>query len=210
MAKATPDEIAAAKKAERSRLAAIRSGIEPRSRARQSHAVCDYAADWIARSALPEFMAYVPFRSELDTHSLMQWGWENGIGVIIPRCDPSARQLTLYRIQSPDDLAAGAYGIMEPDPSRLTPLPRPYVPAVILLPGLGFDGKGGRLGYGGGYYDRFLQELDAECASRGIDRPLRFGLAYTEQIVSGVLMEDHDERLDGTITEHGIELARRE
>lgn len=207
MDKLIPGAVAAAKKAERSRLAAVRSAIPPSSRARQSHAVCRHAADWIARKGLPDFMAYVPFRSELDTHSLLQWGWENEVGVVIPRCVTSDRRLALYRIQSPDDLTAGAYGIMEPDSARLTPLAQSYVPPVIFMPGLGFDRSGGRLGYGGGYYDRYLHELDAVCAATGAARPLLLGLAYSEQIVARIHTEAHDVRLDGTITEQGLEWA---
>ena len=96
-------------------------------------------------------------------------------------------------IQNPEkDLVPGYYGIPEPDPQKsLRVDPREIDAAVI--PGSVFDIHGGRLGYGGGYYDRFLVN-DAPQAKR-------IGLAFEMQVVENVPVQPHDQPLDILITE---------
>jgi 5-formyltetrahydrofolate cyclo-ligase len=99
-------------------------------------------------------------------------------------------------IKDPEhDLVPGYYNIPEPDPGRCKRVESSEIDAAV-IPGSVFDIQGGRLGYGGGYYDRFLVN-DAPQAKR-------IGLAFELQVVDKVPVEPHDQPLDILITEKRI------
>ncbi|MFA6283178.1 MAG: 5-formyltetrahydrofolate cyclo-ligase [Desulfurivibrionaceae bacterium] len=148
--------------------------------------------------ALPEFagarnvFAYVSFRSEVETLDLITQCLSRGVNVSVPLTVVQEHRLLPYAITEPNrDLAPGYCGILEP----LTTLPLldPASIEVVVVPGSVFDAKGGRLGYGGGYYDRFLQGEAPQA--------LRIGLAFDLQVVEAVPLENHDQPLDYLITE---------
>ena len=96
-----------------------------------------------------------------------------------------------FRSWTPDDvLVAGKFGIRIPDAARSL-----AVPDVVLLPLLGFDGRGHRLGYGGGYYDRSVESL------RRQKKLLCVGFAYSVQEMALLPEDPHDQRLDWIVTE---------
>lgn len=101
-------------------------------------------------------LAYVSFSSEVDTHFLIQHALKNGKKVAVPKVFPDS-EMKFFYIDSLDELKPGAYGILEPENSRemIYDNNKNY---VILLPGVAFDEDKNRLGYGGGYYDRFLEK----------------------------------------------------
>jgi 5-formyltetrahydrofolate cyclo-ligase len=139
---------------------------------------------------------YVNFRSELETLELIYQCLSQGKRVAVPLVDASTVRMIPLLIKDPEkDLVPGYYGIPEPDPQKsLRVAPREIDAAVI--PGSVFDIQGGRLGYGGGYYDRFLVN-DAPQAKR-------IGLAFEMQVVEKVPVEPHDQPLDILITEKRI------
>ena len=71
---------------------------------------------------------------------------------------------------------------------------------VIIVPGLAFDRQGGRLGYGSGFYDRFIEHYE----KRGLPHPLKLGVCFETQLLDDVPMEQHDLRVDRIITEAGV------
>ncbi|SFF29085.1 5-formyltetrahydrofolate cyclo-ligase [Paenibacillus catalpae] len=188
------------KAALRKAMTKLRDGISSEERSVRSAAACRYVSEWMKEQEVESFMCYVPFRSELDTRTLVEWGWETGREVIVPKCYPADRSMTLHKLDSWSGLKAGAYGIMEPDPIECPPLPDAYVPKLVITPGLAFDSKGGRLGYGGGYYDRFAERLRNE---RGEASQLVkwFGIAFEDQLVEEIPMQAHDKRMNGIVTE---------
>ncbi len=111
--------------------------------------------------SLPEYAgadvvyAYVSKAAEPDTAELIRAALAAGKRVAVPRCLPETAGMDFFEIASPEDLAPGAYGVREPVPGRCRPV-RLSGKAVCVVPGLGFDLRGYRLGYGKGYYDRFL------------------------------------------------------
>ncbi|MCM3630964.1 5-formyltetrahydrofolate cyclo-ligase [Paenibacillus glycanilyticus] len=184
----------------RKAMTKLREGIRPDERSVRSAAACRYLMDWMIEHEVRSFMCYVPFRSELDTRSLVERGWETGREVIVPKCYPSDRSMSLHKLDSWSGLKAGAYGILEPDPGECPPLPAAYMPELVVTPGLAFDSKGGRLGYGGGYYDRFADRLRREQgeASRLVKW---LGIAFEDQLVEEIPMQTHDKQMDGLVTE---------
>lgn len=99
-------------------------------------------------------LSYVSFSSEVDTHFLISYALNIGKKVAVPKVYPFG-EMKFFLIDSIDELSAGAYGIPEPNPVKELILEdeKKY---VIILPGVAFDDNKYRLGYGGGYYDRFL------------------------------------------------------
>ncbi len=119
-----------------------------------------------------------------------------GKAVALPRTIIAKRQLECFQISSLDDVVTGAYSIMEPDPERC-PRVDPSELDIVIVPGSVFDRRGGRLGYGGGYYDRFL--------SKDAPQALRIALAFSFQVQdNNIPLQPHDELMDYIVTEKEI------
>ncbi len=134
---------------------------------------------------------YVSLPAEVATAALIQAALAAGKRVALPRCSP-ARRLTFHLIHSLDGLVPGPYGILEPPAD--SPQLAPAALELILIPGLGFDAAGNRLGYGAGYYDGFLPQ------STGC----RVGLAFACQCVAHIPADPHDVAMDWVVTEAGL------
>ncbi len=121
---------------------------------------------------------YVSTPIEVDTHRIIQQALEDGKTLAVPRCVPGTRQMEFYRIDSPDELESGAFGVLEPpaNPARLMPADRD---GLCLVPAFSYDWSGYRLGYGKGYYDRFLAQFQGHivgiCYSECVQRTLPHG-----------------------------------
>ncbi|MBU0482040.1 MAG: 5-formyltetrahydrofolate cyclo-ligase [Proteobacteria bacterium] len=141
-------------------------------------------------------MFYASFRSEVETFRAMKVARERGIRVVLPVSDPLHKTLTPRLIADLEkDLKPGYCSIQEPDASRTAEVAAAEID-VVVLPGSAFDLNGGRLGYGGGFYDRFLAADDC--------RALRVGLGFELQIVEKLPLEIHDQPLDALVTEQGV------
>lgn len=138
------------------------------------------------------FMLYVDFRNEVATREIISDLLDLGKEVYLPVTLKEEKKLIPKRIFSLDDLVSGAYGILEP---RIdAPIIDPSLLDVVVVPGSVFDKNGYRTGYGGGYYDRFLENTDA----------IRVGMCFDFQLVDDAFPEKHDKRMDFIITEKSI------
>lgn len=101
---------------------------------------------------------YVSLKNEVDTFPLIFAALKSGKRVAVPRCIEGKPLMEFYFIHGRSDLESGSFGILEPirKPERLCTIRKGF----CVLPGLTFDRKGSRLGYGSGYYDRFLQKFE--------------------------------------------------
>ncbi|MDX2435291.1 MAG: 5-formyltetrahydrofolate cyclo-ligase [Desulfobacterales bacterium] len=136
---------------------------------------------------------YVNFRSELETLELIHRCLSQGKRVAVPLVEALTFSMIPLLIQDPEkDLVPGYYDIPEPDPQKCLRVEAREIDAAV-IPGSVFDIHGGRLGYGGGYYDRFLVN-DAPQAKR-------IGFAFEMQVVENVPVQPHDQPLDILITE---------
>lgn len=139
-------------------------------------------------------MVFLNFGSEVVTDGLIAWGWDAGKRIVVPLCRPASRVLTPCRIDSFADLETGHYGIREPKADRLRVVP-PGEIDVVLVPAVAFDRRGYRVGYGGGYYDRFLP---------GCPQAAKIGVAFACQITEEVPVEPYDVTMDCIVTEKEI------
>ena len=108
-------------------------------------------------------LTYVSTSIEVDTRNLIEKALAAGKHVAVPRCVPGTREMEFYFSRSLDDLEPGAFGVLEPVPEKCRKL-IDYSRGLCLVPGLGFDYAGYRLGYGKGYYDRFLSQFGGSTA----------------------------------------------
>jgi 5-formyltetrahydrofolate cyclo-ligase len=132
---------------------------------------------------------YWPLGSEIDCRPLLAALAAAGVEIALPHIADRAGPTLFRRWHSGDSLVADAFGIMAPAPAAET-----LEPDVVLTPLLAFDRRGGRLGQGGGHYDRVLAALRPKGA-------LAVGLAYAAQEIPAVPAGTHDQRLDWIVTE---------
>ena len=141
-------------------------------------------------------MFFITFGSEVDTRAMIEETIRKGKTALAPKALPKTRELIPSQILDWDrDLVPGAYNIPEPREDKL----RPFVPEkidLLLVPGVAFDQKGNRLGYGGGYYDRFFSLLKPET-------PL-VALVFDLQIQPEIPVDEWDRRVDCVVTDKRI------
>ena len=180
----------------RKRILGTRDRLSDNERSRKSISVMNNFWGLPEMRQWTTLFMYVNFRSEVETVELIKKCLRQGIRVAVPLVDASAVSMIPLLINDPEkDLAPGYYNIPEPDPQRALRVEPGEIDAAV-IPGSVFDTNGGRLGYGGGYYDRFLVN-DAPQAKR-------IGFAFELQLVDKVPLEPHDQPLDILITEKRI------
>lgn len=197
----------------RSNLSSLRAGVPELSRWAQSAAACLYAENEVLSSLRRTkedkglgklvIFTYLVFRDETSTMPLVERCWAEGDIVLVPRVNKKEGTLVLHQVTQESDIKQGAWGI--PEPAVNLPIwssDRWGDIDLIVVPALGYDQYGGRIGYGGGYYDRFMEQLQRMTV--GLEAPLLSGICFTEQIVREVPMEDHDFRLDMLFTATGV------
>ena len=139
---------------------------------------------------------YLDFRGEAGTGRILEALWAKNIPVALPRVE--GEEMFFYTVQGWTDVCPGYMGIEEPS-AGCCPAEDKY--ALVLVPGVAFDREGRRLGYGGGYYDRFFV--------REPEHP-RWGLAYAFQMVEKLPAEEWDQRVEQVILPGKvIEVQRR-
>ncbi|MDN5292831.1 MAG: 5-formyltetrahydrofolate cyclo-ligase [Eubacteriales bacterium] len=151
---------------------------------------------------LPEYqqaktvMMYLDFRNEVATDYLLRQTMARGKRVVVPVTDVAGKRLipTLI-VNYPDDIGTGAWGIPEPKPEAIRPVP-PQEIDLVLVPGVAFDEKGNRLGYGGGFYDRFLLQTGPGTVF--------VALAFELQVRDQVYPEAHDQPVHYIVTEERV------
>ena len=136
---------------------------------------------------------FISKTDEPDTSPIIESAWESGKTVAVPCVIPESFELFHSQLKSFEDLSSGALGVLEPSPEgRIAMNPESF--DLVIIPGVAFDRQGGRLGYGKGYYDRFLEQTAA----------FRLALAFNFQVLEKVPTEKHDVPMNGILTESGI------
>ncbi len=147
------------------------------------------------KTEMPGIYTYVSSPEiEVDTLNLIDYCLEKGKNVIVPKSIPADFSLEHYRIKSRAQLVKGYFGIMEPDADNCEKVSAPHR-GICIVPGLAFDAQGYRLGYGKGFYDRFLEAFSG----------IKIGLCYEScYYADGIPHESFDAAMDIIVTENNI------
>jgi 5-formyltetrahydrofolate cyclo-ligase len=176
-----------------------RDAIDPSLRVAYSHLIENYLVAFIPPSSVSGIHCYISYLSEVQTHRILKTYYADGVEVSVPHLMTSD-DVTFQNVKytGEDNLVQGPYSIMQP---RECTLIDPSTIDAAFIPLLAFDGFGTRLGYGKGYYDRFLRKLPRTAK--------KIGLAFSIQEYDELPFEPNDIPLDMIITEHGIITASK-
>jgi len=134
---------------------------------------------------------YVSMDREVQTRKLIEKGIRDGKRVCVPRVVPRQQMLAVPITNPAVELEKGFYGVLEP--IAQLPSVSPQEVDLVIVPGLIFDREGYRIGYGGGYYDKYLENLPSHCRT--------VGLAFHTLITDRIPREAHDKKVMLVITE---------
>ncbi len=173
-----------------------RAALAPEVKAMRDERICRNILSSAAYRYADIVLMFYPMKGEVDIFPIMEAALASGKRVAFPRCKAEDRSMIFHFVTSKADFEEGAYGIMEP---------KPELPAfktemtekenvLCLVPAIVYDRKGYRVGYGGGYYDRFF----------GKTRPASIGIVYEEFILKNVPHGRYDITVDVVVSERGI------
>lgn len=148
-------------------------------------------------------LSYCSFRSEVETARLNEDILRQGKRLYLPKTYRGEKRIRFYEVTEIDSLKKGYQGILEPDGNESRELRFAQQPEVVsgsilmVMPGAAFDAAGYRMGYGGGYYDRYVGRYGAYFTSLLI--------AFQEQRTSALYAEEHDVRPEYILTQEGFQ-----
>ncbi len=179
------------KKELRKELISKRAAMDVKEVENLSSIINSYIMDWDIYKNSKALMTYYSFRNEVLTDELINKSFETNKTVVLPKSIREGNKILPCIIKSLSELKKENYGIMEPPTDNL--LDRDELD-VVFVPGVGFDKRGFRIGYGAGYYDRFLSDY----------KGVKVGVCFELQVVDYAYNDEHDIAMDYIITEKGI------
>ncbi|MCI6376031.1 MAG: 5-formyltetrahydrofolate cyclo-ligase [Clostridiales bacterium] len=178
----------------RARMRAMRRALSQQEQLAATRAVCDHLQRLPALAQARTVMAYMAARGELSLEPLLEELLGAGKTLCLPRCE-EAGHMSARRVTMLSELVPGAYGLLEPGGD--CPETAPDEIDAVLVPGTAFDACGGRVGQGGGYYDRFLPQT----------RAYRIGVCHDFALLGSVPVQAHDQRMDAVVCPSGLTVA---
>lgn len=137
-----------------------------------------------------QILLYMALDDEINIDALVDFARIKGKSVAVPYCVNNNGDMEFYYINTLDDLVVGSFGVREPNIDICKKV-TDFDKSIIIVPGIAFDTNGYRLGYGKGYYDRFLQNHTL----------ISFGLCYNSLVLNQLPIDDFDKSVDYIITE---------
>ncbi len=177
----------------RDEMRSLRKAIDSSHREETSSEICRKILKredvlWALAEHKP-FAVYLASKDEIDLTELIENLWDADVTVAVPSWDSEKKTYMLSTYSNTTPLIKGAHGIDEPAEINLID---PQDIAVWIVPGLAFTSKGERLGYGGGWYDKYLAVAPEDAIS--------IGVGYNFQLIDELPMESHDKLLTAVIT----------
>lgn len=183
----------------RAELKRKRNSVPQDQRENYSQKICEYLHEFISREKPKAIYFYYPSGSEVNLLPLAEellTGTFVAEGRVIAFPRTCGENMDFYPVTSFSDFSEGNFHIMEPIGGMPLKEPEP----LIVVPGVGFDRQGNRMGYGKGFYDRYFARFPS-CR--------KIGAAFETQIVEEIPAESHDIMMDAIVTENGIWTTRR-
>lgn len=168
----------------------IRKGLSDESRSVSNQTICTHLEAWEIFQTAESILTYMPIPTEVDLRPLLskyphrRW--------LLPRIIPGKEGSMVFHLYDPDNLIMHPFGMAEPTPHL--PLASPDEIQLVLAPGLAFDRSGWRLGYGGGYFDRFLKDF------KGVS----VGVVYRDLLLNTIPHGQYDIPVGWLVTEDGL------
>jgi len=184
----------AEKAALRQRLLRQRAALE--NRAERDKAVYDRILMNKLYQSAENIFIYISKPEETDTRALIKYSLKSGKRLFVPYCTADSTEMRFYRLHSPEQLRPGSFGVLQPDPVPGGAAAQSDMEcALCIVPGLSFDRTGVRLGYGKGYYDRFLSRNNI----------YRMGVCYESFFFRDALpAQPHDIRMQAVVTDEKL------
>jgi len=187
------------KKELRKNVLAYRDALSEQERCEKSIQIVEKVYDLDSFKKSNKLLLYQPMKSEVDITEIFEWAQRCGKDIYVPRV--IGKEMEFYLVDETTEFEVSAFGIREPKPEltkMFVPTPEDYI--FVLMPGVAFDAEGNRIGYGGGYYDKYLQRLADGDLREDI---CTVAVAYDCQIVElgKIEKEPHDMRVDYIVTE---------
>ncbi|MRH43122.1 5-formyltetrahydrofolate cyclo-ligase [Aquibacillus halophilus] len=132
-------------------------------------------------------------KHEWNTTTIIETGWSEGKKISVPKCYPDTSQLIFYQLDTYNQLESVYFNLLEPNPAQSVEIHKNEID-LIIVPGLLFDHQGYRIGFGGGYYDRYLSDFNGVTIS----------LASDQQVLSALPYDRYDIQVQHLITESGV------
>ncbi|MBU4184665.1 MAG: 5-formyltetrahydrofolate cyclo-ligase [Proteobacteria bacterium] len=190
------EEIREKKQEIRNNIAKILEEFSDKEREKKTKQIEDSLFEFANFLEAKIVLLYVNKKSEVASRNIIKKCFDFNKIVILPAFDIKTYEIKLMKVDDLDnDLRTGPRGILEPDINRCKIVPVDCVDLAI-IPGVAFDEKGGRIGSGEGYYDRFIPKLSITTR--------KVALALERQIIQQVPVESHDNHVDIIITEERI------
>lgn len=190
------EDVKARKSEIRQNALSRRDALSKKERAEKSAEIMDRLFDFANFLEAKIVMFYMSHKSEVETDKMVRRSLQMEKVIVLPLIDRKAGEIVPFKVDDPDrDIRVGYGGIREPDPHRCKLIPIPHIHLAI-VPAIALDERGGRIGHGTGFYDRFIPEL--EITTRKV------ALSFECQIVPQIPMEPHDRYIDIIITEERI------
>lgn len=174
----------------REKFKSVRRSMTPLQKEEYDRLILERLASLYQYRCSSLILTYVSKDIEVDTINLIKRVLSDNKRAAVPRCRAETREMDFYEIESLDQLEEGYFGVLEPDPARC-PRVTDFSDSFCIVPGLAFDSSGFRLGYGKGFYDRFLQEYDGPTA----------GLCYSSCVRWKLPVGKYDKTVDLVVTE---------
>ncbi|MDD3222257.1 MAG: 5-formyltetrahydrofolate cyclo-ligase [Clostridia bacterium] len=179
------------KKQLRKQMSALRNQLTPEAVQDKSREIFHRLTELRVYKEAEVIYSYGSFRSEVFTWDFNRKVLEDGKTLLLPKVI-SREDMVFYKVENMKDLTEGTMGIMEPG-EKCRPVSDRNSDGLMILPGLAFDKKGGRLGYGGGYYDRY--RLTHQISGGNV------AVAFDCQVIECVPGDEWDIKVDSIVTE---------
>ena len=133
--------------------------------------------------------SYADYNFELSTNSINQYLIEKNINICLPKINSQSKEINFYKFSTGTKLIKNKYNILEPEVTNEIIFPK-----LVLVPLLAFNESGFRLGYGGGFYDKYFSSQEEKDI-------IKVGLGFSFQKANQIPIESHDQKLDWILTE---------
>ena len=133
--------------------------------------------------------SYVDYNFELSTNSLNKYLIEKNINICLPKINSQSKEINFFKFSTGTKLIKNKYNILEPEVTNEIIFPK-----LVLVPLLAFNESGFRLGYGGGFYDKYFSSQEENDITK-------VGLGFSFQKANEIPIENHDQKLDWILTE---------